>query len=93
MRETMDISGIDCLGLDRVLKRGTGEIIHESENALFIRDSVSGAFMLACRDAAAGMAILDRCCGKNCDLLMVSDYALGKAAFDKYGFSEKLECY
>ncbi len=93
MRETMDISGIDCLGLDRVLKRGTGEIVFESENALFIRDSVSGAFMLACRDAAAGMAILDRCCGKNCDLLMVSDYALGKAAFDKYGFSEKLECY
>ena len=92
MRETMDISGIDCLGLDRVLKRGTGEVIFESENALFIRDSVSGAFMLACRDEATGMAILDRC-GKNCDLLMVSDHALGKAAFDKYGFSEKLECY
>ncbi len=92
MRETMDISGIDCLGLDRVLKRGTGEVIFESENALFIRDSMSGAFMLACRDAAEGMAILDRC-GKNCDLLMVSDHALGEAAFDKYGFSEKLECY
>ena len=93
MRETMDTSGIDCLGLDRVLERGTGEILFESSGALFILDSVSGAFMLACEDTEAGMALLDRNGAESFDLLMVSDHALGKAAFERYGFSGKLECY
>ena len=89
----MDIHGIDHLGLDRVLKRGTGEVIAEQDDALFIRDSVSGACMLACEDAAAGLCLLDRHVGQDCGLLMVSDYALGMEAFQRYGFSEKLECY
>ena len=35
----MDISGIEYLGLKRVLERGNGEIIAEREQALLIRDS------------------------------------------------------
>ena len=89
----MDISGIDHLGLDRVLRRGTGEIIEDSDNVLFIRDSVSAAYMLACEDRAAGLALLDRHIGSDCSLLMVSDHELGLAAFERYGFSEKIECY
>ena len=89
----MDIGKIDYLGLDRVLKRGTGEILAESDSALFVRDSVSGAFLLACEDVTTGILLLDRYIGRGCELLMVSDYALGKAAFERYGFSEKLECY
>ncbi len=89
----MDISGIDCLGLDRVLKRGTGEIIAERDDALFIRDSVSGARMLACADAESGLPLLDRHIGRDCELLMVTDHALGLAAYQRYGFSGKLECY
>lgn len=89
----MDITGIEYLGLDRVLKRGTGEVIEEHDHALFIRDSVSGAFLLACRDAALGAAILERHVDENCHSLMVSDYALGKAAYERYGFADLLECY
>ena len=89
----MDISGINYLGLDRVLKRGSGEILAESENALFIRDCVSGACLLACEDMTTGLALLDRYAGQDCGLLMISNDALGKAAFERYGFSEKLECY
>ena len=51
----MDISGIDCLGLDRVLRRGSGEIITEQDDAVFIRDRISGAYMLACEEKAAGL--------------------------------------
>ena len=40
----MDIGKIENLGIDRVLKRGSGEIIAQRENALFIRDSISGVF-------------------------------------------------
>ncbi len=89
----MVTDGIDYLGLDRVLKRGSGEIIAEQDDALLIRDSVSGAYLLACRAAAAGLQLLDRHIGPDCSLLMVSDYALGQEGFERYGFSEKMECY
>jgi len=89
----MDIHGIDYLGLDCVLKRGSGEIIAQQDDALFIRDTVSGACLLACEDTETGLRMLDQYIGQDCNLLMVSDYAVGQAAFQKYGFSEKLECY
>ncbi|MBR5390459.1 MAG: GNAT family N-acetyltransferase [Clostridia bacterium] len=49
--------------------------------------------MLACSDMTAGISLLDRYAGQDCDLLMVSNHALGNAAFERYGFSEKLVCY
>ncbi len=87
------IDGISYLGIDRVLKRGTGEVIAALDNALLVRDNVSGAYFLACEDHAAGLELLDRHIGSDCRLLMVSDYDLGQTAFERYGFSEKLECY
>ena len=89
----MDIDGIDYLGIDRVMKRGSGEIIVKQDDALFIRDSISGAYFLACEDTAAGILLLDRFDARRCELLMISNHALGSEAFVRYGFSEKLECY
>ena len=90
---TMDLTKIDYLGLDRVLRRGSGEILAQEDDALLIRDRISGAYMLACEDAAAGLLLLDQFVGPDCRLLMVSDAALGRLAFARYDFSEKLECY
>jgi ribosomal protein S18 acetylase RimI-like enzyme len=89
----MDIDGIDYLGIKRVLERGSGEIIAEQEKALLVHDSISSAYFLACADKETGMMLLDRYIGSGCDLLMVSDAALGKEAFQRYGFSEMFECY
>ena len=89
----MKLDGIDYLGIDRVLKRGSGEIIADTDHALLIRDDVSGTYMFACDDPATGLALLDRHIDEGCSLLMVSDYALGITAFKRYGFSEKLECF
>ena len=88
----MDIGGIDYLGIDRVLRRGSGEIIEEIGGALLVRDDVSRAYFLACEDRTAGISLLDRHIGEF-GLLMTSDHALGAAAFGRYGFTEKLECY
>ncbi len=93
MTGRMDISGIDYLGIVRVLQRGTGEIIADEDDALLVRDHVSGAFLLACKDETTGIGILDRYAGSDCKLLMVADHTLGQAAFERYGFSEKLECF
>lgn len=89
----MDISGIDCLGLDRVLRRGSGEIIAELDKAMLVRDRISGAFFLACEDAEIGIPLLDDALTQDWDLLMVSDCSLGNAAFERFGFSEKMECF
>ena len=89
----MDITGIDYLGLERVLRRGTGEILEQSENLLFIRDSVSRAYMLACEDAAEGRGALERHIDGKTDLLMVTDLSLGREAFQTYGFTGGIECY
>ena len=88
----MNITGIDTLGLDRVLKRGSGEILAERDDALLVRDSVSGACLLACENAAAGRPLLDHPAVRDCSLLMVSDAELGRAVFRDYGFSDMLEC-
>ena len=89
----MDISGIDTLGLDRVLRRGSGEILAEQKDALLIRDRISGACFLACDDAETGIPLLERTIGQSCNLLMVSNHSLGNTVFERFGFSEKLECY
>ena len=39
-----DISGIDFLGIDRVIKRSTAEIIEQNDNALLVFDKVSKAY-------------------------------------------------
>ena len=89
----MDIHGIDYLGLERVLKRGSGETIGQEDGALLVRDSISGAYLLACEDAEAGRRLLEKHIGPEWSLLMVSDAALGREVYDRYGFSGKLECY
>ena len=48
---------------------------------------------MACKNADIGIPLLDRYVGEDCNLLMVSDHSLGLAAFERFGFSEKLECY
>jgi len=89
----IDLTEIELLGIDRVLRRGTGEVVERRDDVLLVRDAVSGALFLACDDAAAGMAALDRHAGGDCALLMVSDERLGHAAYERYGFSGKLECW
>ena len=89
----IDTGRIEFLGLDRVLKRGTGEILCRQETALLVRDSVSGAVLLACDDASAGLSVLERHLDGSCRLLMVSDLSLGRTAFERYGFSEALTCF
>lgn len=89
----IDISEIDYLGLDRVMKRGSGKIIAQTEKALLIKDTVSEAYLLACEEMETAMALLDCYLKEDCRLFMASNYEIGKAVFEKYGFLEKLECY
>lgn len=89
----MELSGIDLLGIERVLKRGTGKVIERQDDALLVYDSVSGAYMLGCEDSAQGADVLQRNIGRDCRLLMISDHGLGLNAFAQFGFEGMMECY
>lgn len=85
-------SDIDFLGIDRILKRGTGRIIEEREGALLAYDEVSGAYFLACGDLALAFSVFEPYAEK-CRLLMCTNIEVGRAILKKYGFAETLECY
>ena len=89
----MNFNRIDTVGLDRVLERGSGDVLARSEHALLIRDHISGALMLACDDEETGLSLLDRYAGEDCDLLLVCGESLWQTAFGRYGYTDKLECY
>ena len=89
----MGLAGIDYLGIERVLKRGTGDILERQDRAILVHDRVSGALMLGCEDAEAGAELLERHMNGGRRLIMVSDHALGLAACQQYGFTGMLECY
>lgn len=89
----MDIGTIENLGIDRVLKRGSGEIILQSERTLLVRDSISGVHFLACEDPAEDMAALDGCIGRDCDLLVVTSRASAEAVSQRYDFAGKMACW
>ena len=93
LRTNLDLAGIDYLGLERVLKRGTGQVIEQHDQAVFVHDSVSGAFLLGCENVDLGADILKHGVGSNCRLLMVSDHGLGMDAYRRYGFTGMLECF
>lgn len=89
----IDLTNIDYLGIDHILKRGTGEIVVNYENALLVRDKVSKAYFLACEDVQLGRSVLGQYVHQNCNLLMISNLSLAKIAFEKYGFTDRLECF
>ena len=87
-----DLTKIEYLGIERILKRGTGKVIEQQEDALLILDQLSGVWMLGCENAAAGEEVLRRNIGDDCQKLMVTDPGLGRRAFHRYGFEEMMEC-
>ena len=89
----MDIRGIDYLGIERVFQRGSAKILVDCEDVLLIYDTISKAFFLACEDDEKGISVVDSHIKDDCRLLMAPNVLIGKTAYERYGFSEKLECY
>lgn len=89
----MDLTGIEYLGFDRVLKRGTAEILEKSDDVLLLFDTVSKAYLMACDDTERGIEVLDRYLDNNPELMTLPNCDLGEAAYERYGYTEKMLCY
>lgn len=89
----MDISTIEYVGFERILKRGTGKVIEENERALFLYDTVSEVYFLACEEFETGMDILDRHINDDCKALMVTNTDIAEEAIKRFGFEGPMDCY
>lgn len=89
----IDFNGIDYLGIDRIVKRGSAEFIERNERFVFVRDTVSGVFFLCGEVRDDDFALIDDYIDKERDALMVDSEELFKKVFARYGFEDKLECY
>ena len=93
MVNNMDLSGIEYLGFHRIMDRGTADIIEQSENALFIHDTVSEVNFLACEDEELAKEVIDRHADRGLILITTPNRAAAEYAREKLGFENFLECY
>ena len=89
----MDLTTIENLNIDRVLRRGTAQIIEEADDAILLKDTVSKALMLACDDVVKGIEILERNNDGAKPLMMISNAELGRMVADRFGYENIMECY
>lgn len=103
----MDLSTIENLNIDCVIKRGTAQIIEKTDDAILLKDTRSKALMLACDDVSKGMEILKQNIddtkrnngdtkqnnGETKPLIMISNAELGRRVADKFGYENIMECY
>lgn len=103
----MDLTAIENLNIDRVIKRGTAQIIEKTDDAILLKDTRSKALMLACDDVSKGMEILKQNIddtkrnigdtkqnnGETKPLIMISNAELGRRVADKFGYENIMECY
>jgi GNAT superfamily N-acetyltransferase len=89
----MNLNTIDYVVFDKMIKRGTAKILEDTDNALFLYDTKSEGYYLACEDVELGMSILDKYVDRDFHLLMVTNILIGEKAYEKYGFDGKYDCY
>lgn len=89
----MDLTIIENLNIDRVIKRGTAQIIERADDAILLKDTKSKALMLACDEVEKGIEILERNSGEAKPLIMISNAELGRKVAERFGYEGVMECY
>ena len=89
----MDLTIIENLNIDRVIKRGTAQIIERADDAILLKDTKSKALMLACDEVEKGIEILELNNGEAKPLIMISNAELGRKVAERFGYEGVMECY
>ena len=89
----MDLTTIENLNIDRVIKRGTAQIIERADDAILLKDTKSKALMLACDEVEKGIEILELNNGEAKPLIMISNAELGRKVAERFGYEGVMECY
>ena len=80
-------------GLIQIRKRGTSEILEETENGIFLLDTISNGVMLAVENIETGRQWLRKHSELHYTLFSVFDRELVDFIRAEYGLTEVLDCY
>lgn len=80
-------------GIQKVLLRGTAEILERDRHGIFLRDTISGGYMAAADSTQSGIRYLTAHEDLHYTLLSICcDQALADFAASRYGLTERLDC-
>lgn len=88
-----DINRIENLGIEKIVHRGTADIIERDDEGIFIRDQICGAYMVSCLNLEKGKAWIDRYENLPRGALVVTGRNLAEYAISKFDFETILECH
>lgn len=80
------------IGMLQVLHRGTAEILYACENGVYLRDTVSDAYMLSADDDAMGIEWMNAFESRSYSLMQICNREAAEYAKQKYGFETELTC-
>ena len=89
----LDSNYVLYAGMIQVIRRGTAEILEESDEGIFLRDAVSNAFMLATDNPEISIEWLKKYEYLNYILLVLFQKDVIEFARERYGFLSSLECF
>ena len=93
MKVNLEANPVLYAGLTQVLKRGTARILEETENGIFLLDTVSSGVMLAVENVEIGKEWLRKHSDLHSTLFSVFDRELVGFIRAEYGLTEVLDCY
>lgn len=89
----MKFDDICYIGIEKVLLRGTADVIVEDDDGILVYDNKSELYMLACSSTEKGIKWFDYI-KKDIDILNVcGNDSLAQAAFEYFGFKRNIKCY
>jgi len=89
----MKLDPVKDAGILHILRRGTAEILRESENGIFLRDTVSDAYMLACSSEDEAVSWLRANEQRGYGLLTLADGRAADYAASRYHLTGRLDCF
>lgn len=89
----LDKNPILYAGLFQVIKRGTAKILEETEEGIFLQDTVGGAYMMASGHPDTDIRWLKKHEASDYHLFSVFDLETAEFIKERYGLSGTLECF
>ena len=89
----MKLDEVEYIGFQRIKDRGTAKILEETDDILFMQDTASEAYMLACDDPELAKDVIDRHSDLKYDLLETTCKEAADYMCEKYGFTNVEICH
>lgn len=89
----IDLLKIENLGIEKVIHRGSAEIIEQDEDGIFVYDTISKVYMISCLDLQKGKTWVTTHEDRNYGTIAITGKPLADYIAEKYLYENKLECY